>query len=444
MTAETEVPACGLCGSTALHHVVYGMPTEELFEEAEQRPDLRLGGCCLEPGQWSTECLTCGQRRSLFGDDTSEWTTASRPDTAAAITRYAGSARVAPSLTTATAVSYAGLWLLLARLAPVASGTRRAQLAEVLGLSCHDAAARSARLLAEPHPTIAAALGAWSRVRAAARLPVVLDELPDQAGLDRWAAEHSRGLIGEFPLQIDAETLLVLATALVLRPRWKTRLGTDHDGLLVLDDGLQALVDTAGAGRVAIAKPFSEDGVDVVSVIAARDVSPAAVWRAVDEVVDRLNRGALWHRGHPDGTLTDGHSWTVRETTERFVEWDAPDDFEDLWSSHLPRWSADAVNQLVDAPGVAELAAALAEAAPELAGPTKCVQSATAAYDEDGFTAAAVTAFGVALGVPTLVERTVRRVEITFDRPHAVVAIARGGAWEGVPVFHAWVTPDLR
>jgi hypothetical protein len=26
---------------------------------------------------------------------------------------------------------------------------------------------------------------------------------------------------------------------------------------------------------------------------------------------------------------------------------------------------------------------------------------------------------------------------------HAVVAIARGGAWESVPLFHAWVTPDM-
>lgn len=28
---------------------------------------------------------------------------------------------------------------------------------------------------------------------------------------------------------------------------------------------------------------------------------------------------------------------------------------------------------------------------------------------------------------------------LSFDRPHAVVALARGGAWEGVPVVHAWV-----
>jgi hypothetical protein len=42
------------------------------------------------------------------------------------------------------------------------------------------------------------------------------------------------------------------------------------------------------------------------------------------------------------------------------------------------------------------------------------------------------------------VERTIRRVELMFDRPHAVIAIARGGPWEGVPVFNAWVTPSKR
>jgi hypothetical protein len=49
----------------------------------------------------------------------------------------------------------------------------------------------------------------------------------------------------------------------------------------------------------------------------------------------------------------------------------------------------------------------------------------------------------MALGLPSFVERTIRRIDITFDRPHAVVAIARGGAWESVPLFHAWVTPDM-
>lgn len=331
--------------------------------------------------------------------------------------------------------------LLLARFAPVATGARRARLVEVLGASCEEAAALAAGLLEAPHPTIAAALGAWSRSPATPTLPAALDELPDQAGLDRWASEHTRGLIERFPLQVDALTQLVLATALVLQPRWTTELGTDENGLLVLDAGLQTIVDMSAAGLVAVAKPFSEDGVDVVSVIAAPDVSPSDVWRAVGEVVAKLNEGALWHGESPGGYPADGHAWTVRETTETFSGWDAPADGDYLWRSHLPRWDASVDSALTAAPGVAELVASLREVVPGLDGPTDCVQAATAAYDEHGFEAAAVTALVVVSGVPRLVDRSIHRVEVNFDRPHAVVAVARGGAWEGVPLFHCWVTP---
>ena len=108
----------------------------------------------------------------------------------------------------------------------------------------------------------------------------------------------------------------------------------------------------------------------------------------------------------------------------------------------MPRWKGDTLSELAGAPGLAEIVASLGEAVPALAGPYQCVQTATAAYDEYGFTAAAVTAFAVATGAPQFVQRTIRRVEVTFDRPHAVIAIARGGPWEGVPVFNAWVTPE--
>lgn len=442
MTNETEVPACGRCGSTALHHVIYGMPTMELFDEAERRPDLSLGGCCIGPDVWTTECVTCGQRRYL-GNDSSEWTTTTRHHTADLVTRYATLARDSVEDTaTATAVSYAGLWLLLAYLAPVASDNHREAIAQAIGISCDEAAALAEKLLTPPHATIATALGAWSRVALKTKLAVALEAMPDQAGLDRWAADHTRGLIKEFPIAVSPETMLVVATALVLQPRWAKELWTDDDGMLLLNDGLQTIVDTQAASRVAVAKPFSEDGIDVISVIAAHDVSPQDVWRAVDEVVAKLNQGALWHGVYPDGEAIDGHSWTVREVTESFVGWDAPEDFNEVWRSHLPRWSGDTVSALTAAPGVAEIVAALREAAPALAGPFECIQTATAAYDESGFTAAAITALAVLTGAPQFVERTIRRVDLTFNRPHAVIAIARGGPWEGVPVFNAWVTPS--
>jgi len=440
-TTETEVPACGRCGSTALHNVAYGEPSMGLVDEAGRRPDLRLGGCVIDPGSWSTECLTCGQRR-YFHDDSSEWTTATRPHAADLVTRYADLVRDHVNTETATAVSYAGLWLLLAHLAPVASGTHRAALAQAIGTTCADAAAVAAELLTAPHPTLATALGAWSRIELDAKLAVVLEALPDQAGLDRWASEHTRGLIKEFPVRVRPETLLVFATALVLEPRWSDELWTDDDGMLVLDGGLQTLVDTDAAGLVAVAKPFSHDGIDVVSVIAAEDVSPRDVWRAVDEVVAKLNAGALWHGEYPGG-LVDGHAWTVREVTETFLRRDARAESDVVWRSRLPEWSGDTDSDLTDAPGVADVVASLTEAVPALGGGlASCTQTATAAYDENGFTAAAITVLACTTGAPAMVRRTISRVEVTFARPHAVIAIARGGPWEGVPVFNAWVRPS--
>jgi hypothetical protein len=317
------------CGSTALHHVAYGLPSMDLVDEAQRRPDLSLGGCCIGPESWSTECLTCGQRRYLE-DDSSEWTSAARPYTAGLVTRYAALARDRlADTTTAPAVSYAGLWLLLAHLAPLASDDHRRAIAEAVGISCDEAATLASELLTAPHATIATALGAWSRVALKTELAVPIEAMPDQTGLDRWAADHTRGLIKSFPVTIDAETLLVFATALVLQPRWSTELGTDDDGMLVLADGLQTIVDTRAAGRVAVAEPFSNDGVDVISVIAAPEISPQEVWSAVDEVVGKLNQGALRHGEYPVGNLVDGHSWTVREVTKTFIEWDAPADFDD-------------------------------------------------------------------------------------------------------------------
>ncbi|KRE25630.1 hypothetical protein ASG82_19035 [Mycobacterium sp. Soil538] len=366
----------------------------------------------------------------------------SRPDTDRLITAYGASARQTLDTAQTPAISYCGLWLLLARSASVAVESQRRRLEEALGVSCEEAAEVAARLLDAPHPTVAAALGAWSRSRATTVPGLTLDELPDQASLDRWASDQTRGLIDRFPITVSPLTELVLATALVLQPRWTTEMRTDENGLLVLEDGLQAIVPTRAAGLVAVAKPFSEDGVDVVSVIAAPDVSPSDVWRAVDEVVAKLNEGGLWHGELPGAGSAGGHAWTVRETTEEFVEWDAPDEDDHLWRSHLPRWRAAVDSELTAAPGVAELAASLKEAVPELAGPIECVQAATAAYDENGFQAAAVTALAMVTGAPQFVERTVHRVDVVFDRPHAVVAVARGGAWEGVPLFHCWVTPS--
>lgn len=441
MTTQSHEPACAKCGSTVIREYRFGLTIPQ-----ELPPHVRLAGCVIDGGEWETQCLSCGQRRYPLSADDDQWATAVVADSgvAQAVQQYAILARETLGASRAPVVSYAGLWLLLAHVAPVA--TDAARIANVLGLGPDEARRTAQRLLDAAHPTLAATFGAWLAQWATLSdpLPVALDQLPGQAGLDRWARENTRGLIEAFPVTITADTMLVMASAVVLTPRWRHSLDTDRDGMLVLDDGLQAIVETRSAGPVAVAKPFTEDGIDVVSVIAAEDVPAPDIWRAVDEVVAQLESGQLWDNDHPGDDLTDGHAWKVRDTVESFLAGEAPPDGTELWRSHLPRWSARCLTDMRNAPGVEQIAQALSARVAEPSEVT-CVQSARADYDEDGFRAAAVTAMEMRVtGMPQFTQRRIRRVQITFDRPHALIAIARGGPWEGVPVFNAWVNPATR
>ncbi|MEI7058877.1 hypothetical protein WBG06_23845 [Nocardioides sp. CCNWLW239] len=347
---------------------------------------------------------------------------------AQAVRTYAATTRSALGSAEAPVISYAGLWLLLASLAPAAE----AETDEVLGLNRADARAAALVLLEAPHPTIAAAVAGWLRpgTELTKGLPIMLDPLPEQDGLDAWAEEHTRGLITEFPLEIDAQTLIVLASALVVTPRWSEPLDVDGDGLLLLEGGFQAVVETEAAGPVAVACPPSEDGISVYSVIAADGVATEDVWRAAEDVIARIDAGEV--HDHALDAPGNGHAWTIEEVTAYGAS-------SDRWRSHLPEWSAEDRHDLSDAPGVAEIARGVMAAIDEETEAT-CVQKAVASYDREGFKAAAVTGMMIrATGVPR--QTTVRQVDLKFDRPHAVVAVARGGAWEGIPLFSSWVTP---
>lgn len=351
---------------------------------------------------------------------------------AEAVRTYAAITRSALGSAEAPVISYAGLWLLLASLAPAAE----TETDEILGLNRADARAAALALLEAPHPTIGAAVAGWLRegVELTKGLPIVLDPLPDQAGLDAWADEHTRGLIKEFPLEIDAQTLLVLASALVVTPRWSEQLEEGDDGLLLLEDGFQAVVATEAAGPVAVASPPSEDGISVYSVIAEEGVSADDVWRAADEIVRRIDAGEVHDRTFDAAGVETGHAWTVREVT---TFGSAP---SDRWRSHLPEWSAEDRHDLSAAPGVAEIARGVMAAVAEETEAV-CIQKAVASFDREGFKAAAVTGMMVRAAAAAPRETKVRQIDLRFDRPHAVVAVARGGAWEGIPLFSSWVTP---
>lgn len=445
---ENEITraVCRRCGSAATHGVMIGMPSPDFAQEVGATPWLRLGGCVIGPDTWTAECLTCGQREWIDGGEPT-FDQSPAPDTtvARAVTAYADRCREELDQAEAPVVSHAGLWLLLASFAEHVTGEAGERLGHILGVSPGEASAAARRLLAEPHPTLATAIGAWAA--GGTGTPLQADgPIPDQVALDAWAAEKTRGLIDRFPVQVDSETLVLLASALVLEPRWTESL-TEDDGKLILRGGLQTIVETDAAGLVAVAKPFSEDAVDVLSVIAAPGVPPSQVWKAVDEVAAMLSDGALWRDELPDSAMPDGHSWHTRTETTLMVTSEAatlpmgPNGRRQQWRTWLRPWSASATVDLETAPGVDEVSRALL---PEYENPDiGCKQTVRAEYDEDGFRAAAVTAMFAAGSAPEFVEIEVDHVEVDMTGPHAVVAIARGGAWESVPLVSAWVSEEL-
>lgn len=445
MTDEATGLRCCLCASSATHQIVMGMPLVDLADEVAGTPWQRLGGCVIGPGTWTAECLTCGQRETAEGG-AADFMPAPAPDrtVARAITRYAARCREQLDQATTSVISHAGLWLLLASAAHHATGECRATLKQILGMPADEASTAARRLLAQPHPTLAATAGAWAAADAVT--PVGVERpIPDQTMLDAWASEHTRGLIDRFPLAVTELTRIVLATAIVLEPRWAEPLTTiGGSEWLRLTGGLQTIVETQAAGPVVVAKPHSQDGIDVISVRAHPRTGPAKVWQAVDEVVVMLDDGALWHAERPGDLLASGFGWRARTPRVQMTEDDRvalPTNMmgrPQQWRSQLPVWAAQETLDLTEAPGLAEVAAAILPEEPDAA--TSCVQSVRAEYDAEGFLAAALTVLDMVGSMPPQLNRVeVERVDLDFRARHAVVAVARGGAWKDVPLVSAWV-----
>ena len=368
------------------------------------------------------------------------------------ISSYAG--RLNPALLTGQAVtSPLGVWLLLALVAPAAQDSR-ADLEAALGTDADDAAARAAGLLGDPHPAVSAAAAVWDRLLGpsfdqwAQALPAVVERgpVPSQAEADAWARERTLGMIEQFPLEIDELTRLILASALATDISWVQPL-EDVDGLLTFGDGTQLVAETEAAGPVAVAAPPSSSALDVLSVVAAPEVPPEQVDTAAHQVAAMLAGDEGRARRVPVEALVDGHAWTV---TERQEQGTGPSVREE-WQTYLPAWEATSDHDLSNAPGMAECFATLSGFARPEDQPVgfEARQSAVASYTRTGFKAAAVTAVGMrAAAMPALHEVLVRRVELRFERPYAVLACAARDegpeAWRGLPVFSAWVEPPVR
>ncbi|MCX6489319.1 MAG: hypothetical protein NT156_15365, partial [Mycobacterium sp.] len=128
-------------------------------------------------------------------------------------------------------LSGAGLWPLLALLASAADEQAGAELAAALGRPVDIAQQEALELIDVLRTGISttAALGLWTRdgiplhEEWASGLPQgVMRTLTDQAALDQWASAETDGLIDKFPLRLTPAIVLVLASALAARVKWRT------------------------------------------------------------------------------------------------------------------------------------------------------------------------------------------------------------------------------
>jgi hypothetical protein len=357
-----------------------------------------------------------------------------------------------------------GAWLLLALCVPAAHGAQAEALAEALGGGADEVSGIAEEMLSAPHPLVAAAAAIWGRPGvvderwlAGLPSPVTRGDIPGPADLDRWARDHTFGLIEKFPLVVDATVYLLLATALATKVSWDrpfdlapaSELGQSSPWSKKLRQVLRSpnhpghsafITATAQAGDVAVHVGHARGGLLVTSVIAAARVASADVLAAAHSIAIACARGEpLARRALADLPEGDSPLWSVRdepqagESGQRCV-------------AVLPAWSATDNYDLSD-PRLGFDAAARALGG---ADPWEARQAATASYSRMGFEAAAVTAAAVRMAMMPR-RGVLRTVELRFGHPYAVVAVtadddatrgggqAKRGPWDGVPVFSAWV-----
>ncbi|MET8360089.1 hypothetical protein [Micromonospora sp. NPDC005171] len=372
-----------------------------------------------------------------------------------------------------------GAWLLLAvgataAVEPAATQGAATELARALGTDLPSAAEVARTLLNAPHPLVGSATALWHRSgqgdggpaawRATLPGTTEVGVLPDQAGLDAWAREHTLGLIETFPLRVGPDVVLALASALATRVSWATpfdvadarALGAGSPWAGQLRRALRspsqghrcAIVSTEGAGDVIVhtapAQTTDGAGLVVLSVAAAPQVPPAEVLAVAYDLSAGAADGAqpAGSRSLFDLPLGEAPLWTL---TEERVRTTARDGREERHSAVLPCWSARSEHDLTaPALGFPAVAATLGTALALPVEHFEARQTAVARFDRYGFEAAAVTGmFGLTSLPPEGVART---AELRFGHPYAVVAVATDtradggtGPWHGVPVFSAWV-----
>ena len=346
-------------------------------------------------------------------------------------------------------LSGAGLWPLLALLASAADEQAGAELAAALGRPVDIAQQEALELIDVLRTGVSttAALGLWTRdgiplhEEWASGLPQgVMRTLTDQAALDQWASAETDGLIEKFPLQLTPAIVLVLASALAARVKWRTPFEgypRDRNWESAQPDQQQLSRTTYDLGIAAVL----DDTVTRVVVEGDGDVD-VHLLLGTQQSAEVLATGLRELSGEaqvlPASDLDgDGPGLTVRRVPSSHPN--------DMVCLALPSFEITAKHDLmnnVDLFGLRSLSESDTSHLPLLSPVplfvSEGVQDVLARFFAEGFEAAAVTAFGIAVGSAMPRERyEITLVDVTFDRPFGFIAVHRPSR---LAVVAGWVS----
>ena len=352
-------------------------------------------------------------------------------------------------------ISGAGAWLLLTALLHAAAGKARSELQAAMFTDQNRAVALVRRLsdLVTSTDGVAGAAGLWVH-RDVSLDPAYTKALPDftvsaipadMAVLDRWAAEHTSGLITQFPGTITADTRLVAATALAAITEWE-RPFVDGIGrwnaedrpvewLSRTDDHLDgAALLTRGARTISRVICRGNAGFDVHVMAGDEHDTPAAVLGlGVDVLAGRVSTVSAvdLEIGDRGGCLTverspaAGPDPQLRLTLPAF---EVSSDHDLLRDAALFGLVSAQDTSQGHFPGLSSYPLAVASAA----------QSAIASFSAKGFKAAAVTM--VAMVRAAMATRPTKIVRVDFDRPFGFVVVERR---HNLALFAGWIAQPV-
>ncbi|SNY89205.1 Serine protease inhibitor [Nocardia amikacinitolerans] len=367
-------------------------------------------------------------------------------------------------------VSGAGVWPLLALLAAAADGPARAELEAAIGLPAEraqGAALEILRIMAEAED-LSAVLGAWfaeglplHRAWTDSLPPDTIGRLTTQEAMDSWAARGTGGLIDRFPLRIDPDTMLVLATALVAKTEWREHFA---DAVLLPENGPWRGI--VGRGLTRTTRDLSEvallDGLDLVTRVVVTGTGDLDVHLLLGtesnggESPDTAPDTESPRKGSPGAVLTTGLAALTGDVPVRdhlppgtigpglrVTQHRAPRPGDRL-DIRLPPFEIRASHDLCATPELFGLTAAMRTdrnhfpaISPEPLALAQGAQDVLARFTREGFEAAAVTSFAaVAVSMPLSAEHLITEVEVAFDRPFGFLAVHRA---TGLAVVAGWV-----